>query len=435
MTDPIIKVDHLDVVYNEGKSNEVRSLLDVNLEIFPKEYIIIHGPSGCGKSTLLYSVAGLQMPTRGEITVLGKPLSKMTKEEKVMLHREGIGMIFQSFYLIPSLNIIDNICLPRTFRGENPATRRREAMKLLERFGIAAQAHKFPSELSGGQKQRVAIIRSLINNPEIILADEPTGNLDSESSYNVMVLIKELNEVDKKTIILVTHNPEHLHYGDRIISMRDGKVISEEVNREKRPPEAVKKDKKGDEDISPELKLLMRAFKNLTPEQIGALLVPYKSKQLLYHVLFGCTEEQINSADGFLKELLFKNINIEEMERGLDRNTEGGGAGWDRRKSASFAQRIKEIMWQASFIKKDLEKAPEILADYLINLFDLEMDRPMRARFVSLMEKRILDRMDLFVLKNKLDAPRIAGGMGLYKNTSERIVREIEIIKLLSYSP
>lgn len=433
--DPIIKVENLNVIYNKGKSNEVRSLLGVNLEIFPQEYIIIHGPSGSGKSTLMYSIAGLQMPTDGEVTVLGKKISTMNKAEKVLLHREGIGMIFQSFYLISSLTIIENVCLPRTFRGEDASERRKAGMKLLERFGIAAQADKFPSQLSGGQKQRVAIARALINNPEIIIADEPTGNLDSESSYNVMVLIKELNEIDKKTIILVTHNAEQLHYGDRIVTVKDGKIIHEEINRDKRPPEAIRKMEPANDNISPDLRVLMRAFKNLNQEQIGALLVPYKSIQILYHILLGYTEENIGAADKVIKDFLFKNIGIEEARKRLDKNMDEGGAGWDKRKAESFIQRLREILWQADLMKKDSKKSPRILVDYLSNLFDLELDIELKRRFVDILESRMKNLIDCFELKSKLDAPRIRGGIGLYSVTADKIAREIEIIMLLGYSP
>jgi len=260
MVDPIIQVKNLKVIYNQGKTNEVRSLFDVSVKIYPKEYVIIYGPSGCGKSTLLYSMSGLQAPTEGEIAIEGKKLAEMTKKEKVTLHQTGIGMVFQAFYLIPSLTILDNVCLPKVFRGESKEKRKEEGATLLRRFNIIEQSDKFPSQLSGGQKQRVSIARSLVNNPQIIFADEPVGNLDSVSSENVMQIFKELNEIDKKTIVLVTHNAEHLHYADRIIYVKDGKVIREEVNKEKRPEEAVKEkvpDIKYNE-LSDDLKLLKR---------------------------------------------------------------------------------------------------------------------------------------------------------------------------------
>lgn len=435
MEEPIIKVNDLSVIYNKGKSNEVRSLSDINLEIFPQEYLILHGPSGCGKSTLLYAIAGLQAPTGGEITVDKKKINEMKKKEMVMLHREGVGMIFQSFYLIPSLSVIDNVCLPRAFRGEKIHERRKEGIKLLQRFGIGEQAYKFPDQLSGGQKQRVAIARALINNPPIIIADEPTGNLDSEASYNVMVLIKELNEIDKKTIILVTHNIEQLHYGDRIVTMRDGKIISEEINIEKRPPEAVKRDIESfGERISPELRILMKSFRNLTPQQIGGILVPYKSKQLLYHTLFGVAEEQITAADGFLKELLFNNISLKDMKDRLDKEFNKGGAGWDKRKAESFVQRIKGLLFQSDVVVNSPEKAPKEMANYLISLFNLELDELRKIRLIDLLRQRVLNGIDGDGIKRQFDLSRIAGGLGLYSNTAEKMAREIEIIMLMGYS-
>ena len=197
-SNPIIKTKGLKVIYNEGKPNEVRSLEGVDVSIYPQEYIIIFGPSGCGKSTLLYSISGLQRPTYGEVEVEGKKIFEMSKKEMLKLHQTGVGMIFQAFYLVPSLRVIDNVGLPKSFLGERPSVRKESAMQLLRRFSIAEQHNKFPNQLSGGQKQRVSIARSLINNPSIILADEPVGNLDSESAKNVMQILKELNEVDKK---------------------------------------------------------------------------------------------------------------------------------------------------------------------------------------------------------------------------------------------
>ncbi|KKQ14717.1 MAG: ABC transporter, ATP-binding protein, partial [Candidatus Moranbacteria bacterium GW2011_GWE1_36_7] len=312
MVEPCIKVDQLRVIYNKGKSNEVRSLDGVSVEIYPEEYIIIYGPSGCGKSTLLYGISGLQAPTYGDVIVQGKNLAQMTKREKVEFHQTRIGMVFQAFYLIETLTVLDNVCLPKVFRGESLKERREKAMELLRRFGISEQADKFPAQLSGGQKQRVSIARALVNNPEIILADEPVGNLDSESAQNVLDIFREINGIDKKTLIMVTHNPEHLVYADRIIHMKDGKKVSEEVNHDKRPAEALRKDvAETPEEISSELKLLMRTFKNLSLQQVGVLLVPFKAKQMLSHIISELNEEQIGAAENLLKEFLFKNIDSE----------------------------------------------------------------------------------------------------------------------------
>jgi putative ABC transport system ATP-binding protein len=221
---PLIKLEKLNIVFNVGKPNEVRVLDNLDLDIYPHEYLILFGPSGCGKSTLLNVISGLLPPTSGKVEVEGKEITTFTEKEKLEFHRRRIGMIFQSFFLVPTLSIIDNVCLPRSFTGDDSPARRQDAMNFLKRFGIEAQAEKFPNDLSGGQRQRVAIARALMNSPSIIVADEPVGNLDSKATYNVLSILKELNEVDKKLIVLVTHDPSHLSYGDRVIHMQDGKI-------------------------------------------------------------------------------------------------------------------------------------------------------------------------------------------------------------------
>jgi putative ABC transport system ATP-binding protein len=440
MPESIIQVKDVSVIYNEGQSNEVRALEKITTEIFPQEYVIIHGPSGCGKSTLLYAIAGLQIPTYGEVVVAGKDIAHMKNSELVEFHRSGEGIIFQAFYLISSLNIIDNVCLPKTFQGESLKKRREAGMILLQRFGIAEQAYKFPSQLSGGQKQRVAIARALVSNPQIILADEPAGNLDSKSAQNFLELIKELNEVDKKTIIMVTHNNEHLHYADRVINMRDGRIVDEAVNKEKRPQEAVESAKEAIEKggewkyVSEDLKILMRMFKGLNPQQVGVLLVPFKSRQLLSHILSELTEEQTTSAENFLKELLFKNIDVDVFEKNLDLPFEEGGANWNKRRAKSLATRVKLVLDQVSRMGDNLDESASSLADYLINFFGLNLSEKGKLIFVSLLRLRLENKTDYDGLNKILDASPEAGGMGMYKNTAERIVREIEIIMLLKYS-
>lgn len=428
-------MENLRVIYNQGKSNEVRSLDGVSVEIFPEEYVVIYGPSGCGKSTLLYSIAGLQAPSYGEVTIGSRKISQMKKKEKTEMHRSAIGLIFQAFYLIETLSVLDNVCLPKTFIGENVRRRREISMGLLRRFGIAEQFDKLPSQLSGGQKQRVAIARSLINNPQIILADEPVGNLDSESAENVMKILEELNEVDKKTIILVTHNPEHLQYADRIIQMKDGKVLKEEIIHDKRFVAAKKETTQSTEEQTPEeLKILMRSFRSLTPEQLGIMLVPFKAKQVLSHVLSELSEEQINAAENLLKEFFFKNISLERFEENLDLDLEKGGAGWNKQRVGSFSGRIKSITGQAGIIKSDESHAYLYLSKYLIDLFRIKLDDKTRPRFYLAVKTRLENKVDKFGFQKKLDAPAILGGVGLYKNTAERVVREVEIIMLLKYS-
>ncbi len=435
MSEPIIDIKKLQVAYNRGKANEIRALDGIDVKIYPEEYVIICGPSGCGKSTLLYTIAGLQPATSGEVVIESKDLARMSKEEMVELHQMKIGMIFQAFYLIPSIHVLFNVCLPKIFRGIDKKTRQEGGMKLLRRFSIAEQARKFPSQLSGGQKQRVAIARSLVNNPGIILADEPVGNLDSESAENVLNILKELNEVDKKTIILVTHNAEHLHYADRILHMRDGKIVSEEVNKDKRPKDALKEEIAKEPDvISSELKLLMRTFRNFSPQQIGGLLIPYKAKQLINHIIMELTEEQIAAAENFLKDLLFKNIEMEAFEKNIDLDLNEGGGGWNKLRAKSFSAKVSDITGQAKALDKDYEKALPGFADYLLRVFDLKMQPEIKARLITFLKLRLENKIDAFGVQERLDAPISVGGVGLYKNTSEKMMREIEMVMLLKYS-
>ncbi len=435
MNEPIIQVDHLKVIYNKGKQNEVRSLFDVSVKIYPKEYVIIYGPSGCGKSTLLYSMSGLQAPTEGQVTVEGRNLSQISKKDMVELHQVGIGMVFQAFYLIASLSVLENVCLPKVFRGEPTDKRQEEGIKLLHRFSIVEQAKKFPSELSGGQRQRVSIARSLINNPQIIFADEPVGNLDSESSENVMRILKELNEVDKKTIILVTHNPEHLHFADRIIYMKDGRVVKEEVNTEKRPIEAKDIPDVKYEELSNEMKLLMRTFKNLSLAQIGSLMVPFKANQLMSHILSELSHEQIQVAESYLKEFLFKNIDAETLFHDLDMKYENGGADWNKRRAESFISRVSEITnISRALTEKNETESSKMLVNYLVELFKLKVDKEEEVTLVAFLRLRIRNKIDREELEKKLDAPKKVGGMGMHSITAEKVSREVEIIMLMKYS-
>lgn len=436
MSEPIIVVDKLRIIYNQGKSNESRALEETSLTVYPHEYVIIFGPSGCGKSTLLYSLSGLQSATHGSVSVKGKAIAQMNEQEELELHQTSLGMVFQAFYLIPSLNIIDNVVLPKVFRGEAPKKRLEVGYQLLRRFGIAEQADKFPNQLSGGQKQRVAIARSLVNNPDIILADEPVGNLDSESAENVLKILKELNEVDQKTVIMVTHNPEHLQYADRVIHMKDGRIIKEEIHKEKRDivhHKQENEDKEADQ-TNPELKMLMASFKSLLPQQIEVLLVPFKAKQLLSHLLSELNEEQVAMAEALLKELLFNNIDNATFVGRLDLDLEKGGAGWNHMRAESFSARTEEILSITQSMKTNVDRAPILLARYLITHFHLKFDEKKMLRFQATLALRIESKIGQIELRKRLDEPMIQGGVGLHKNTVEKVAREIEIIMLLKFS-
>jgi len=434
--EPLIRVEKLRIIYNQGKSNEVRALEETSVDIYPEEYIIIFGPSGCGKSTLMYSIAGLQKPTYGEITLDGKKFSEMSNKDMLNLHLNVIGLVFQAFYLIPTLTILDNVCLPRVFRGERRSSRKEDGMKTLQRFGIAEQADKYQSQLSGGQKQRVAIARALVNNPKIILADEPVGNLDSESARNVLQIFKELNEIDKQTIIMVTHNPEHLAYADRVIHMRDGRIIKEEINKDKRPIGEKRKPElqKAETEEEKELSLLMSSFKSLLPQQVNMLLVPFKAKQLLSHLLSEMSEEQVSTAETLIREVLFNNIDIQEMEHRLDLPFERGGGGWNKIRAEHISRRLQEILSQIRFLDERPAESAPFLTEYLIRTFRLDLDEQQKLRLQIAIDLRIQSKVGQSELQRRLDLPFAKDGVGLYRPTAERISKEVEILMLLKYS-
>lgn len=235
---PVFKAVNVSKTYQLGDV-EVKALQGVNLEVYSGEFICIFGQSGCGKSTLLSIIAGLQKPSTGEVYVRGEKLSALDNEGLAKYRRSKIGIVFQSFNLIPSMNIIENIALPLTFARISKAQRITRARGLLETVGLAKYADHTSSQLSGGQQQRVAIARSLVTAPWIMLADEPTGNLDSKSANEVMRLLISLNRKSKRTVILITHNPEYLDYADRIFFMQDGKVIKTQVNSSVKSEEEV----------------------------------------------------------------------------------------------------------------------------------------------------------------------------------------------------
>ena len=219
----IIESIGLNKAYTMGNV-EVEVLKDINITIKAGEFVSIMGPSGSGKSTLLYLIGGLDKPSSGTIRIKGREMAQLKDEEESRLRRQEIGFIFQFYNLIPNLNVEENILLPILLDGKKLKDYKKELDIILDIVGLSNRRRHTPRELSGGQQQRVAIARALINQPDIILADEPTGNLDSKTSAEVMELLAKINREKGKTIIQVTHSRESAEYGQRIINVKDGKV-------------------------------------------------------------------------------------------------------------------------------------------------------------------------------------------------------------------
>lgn len=455
---PIIQVKNLDFIYNKGKDNEYHALINVSLDVYPEEYVMIFGPSGCGKSTLLNVIAGLETPNSGNIFVFGKDLTKLNEKEYADYHRRETGFIFQAYNLISSLTVLDNVALPQIFVNTRKGKRDAWARQLLERFGIIKQEKKIPSELSGGQQQRIGIARAIVNNPKIILADEPVGNLDSNSAKNVLEIIAKLNEKEKKTIIMVTHNPENLIYADRIIYMKDGIITQEVVNHDKKKKKHLKEGEKEDENIirfkppSVELRDLMRAYQGLSPEQINILIMPYKAKIFSHHFITTRNMDETSIFEDVMQRRLLGAISQEEFFEVLHRNSMEGGVGFDQRTAEKIVRRVGRVVRIAYYIyrqyhqRKDAEgkhleitaeEKAEKTADYLLDTCYKEHRAHLSAEQISLIRETVRQRLSGSIQKDdfftKLDQPVREGGAGLNAKTVKALTDELELILILGF--
>ncbi|MFD2247099.1 ABC transporter ATP-binding protein [Pontibacter ruber] len=215
---------------------ETTALAGVDLRIAKGEFVAVMGPSGCGKSTLLNILGLLDSPSGGTLTFLGQDISRASERQRAKLRKQNLGFVFQSFNLIDELTVEENIGLPLAYLGVPRAEAQRRVEEAMERMGIAHRRSHFPQQLSGGQQQRVAIARATVSNPSLILADEPTGNLDSVHGREVMALLSELNE-QGTTVVMVTHSPSDAEYAHRIVNLFDGQIVTESINARKHAAE------------------------------------------------------------------------------------------------------------------------------------------------------------------------------------------------------
>jgi len=228
---PIIQVENVNKIYHVGKV-EVPALRGVSLAVAQGEFVSIVGPSGSGKSTLFYILGGLARADSGRVLIDGADFSAMGDAERTRMRRRKIGFVFQKFNLLPTLDAEHNIEIARNIAGHDGTSDKEHFGRVTELLGISQRLKHRPSEMSGGEQQRVALARALINRPAIILADEPTGNLDSKNSDIVLGMLRHSNQEFGQTVLMITHNPEAASYGDRIVHMRDGQIQLEEMNPE-----------------------------------------------------------------------------------------------------------------------------------------------------------------------------------------------------------
>lgn len=227
---PLIRVKDVYKSFQVGRG-KVDVLKGINLDIYPGEFVIIFGPSGCGKSTLLNTIVGLERPTTGQVMVAHKNFYEEKADQRAKTRLKSFGIIYQQSNWVKSLNVMENVALPMCIGGSRERKALKQAKELLELFRLDEFAKNIPTELSGGQQQRVSVTRALVTNPAILIADEPTGNLDTVSAADLMYVLQFLNSESKRTIIMVTHNPDYDKYATKIVRMEDGKIKNIEQKR------------------------------------------------------------------------------------------------------------------------------------------------------------------------------------------------------------
>lgn len=226
MSDALIKLENVSKVYKLAGDGELPILREINLEINPGSFTTIMGPSGSGKSTLMYLLGLLDMPSKGKIYLEGKDISDFSEDKLAQVRGKKIGFIFQQFNLLQNLTALENVMLPMIFQGVEEDKRKEKAMRLLESVNLGNRVMHKPMEMSGGEQQRIAIARSLVNDPEILIGDEPTGNLDSTTGKTVMEILTKLHMEQNKTIVVVTHDPNIAQYSQNVVHIQDGQIVA-----------------------------------------------------------------------------------------------------------------------------------------------------------------------------------------------------------------
>ncbi len=427
MAKPLIVCRDLNITYNKGKSNEFKALQNVNTDIYEGEYIILFGPSGCGKSTLMYAIQGSLPPAEGTLLIRGDDVYSYPPAERVFFQRHVMGIIFQSFNLIGSLSVLDNVALPMIFCDANKSTRERRAQQLLDRFGVGQVSHKIPSMLSGGQQQRVSVARSMVNDPQILLADEPTGNLDSVSTKQVMDKIDEINTFDQRTIIMVSHNAAHLSYAHRVYYLKDGFIVREVVNPQRKQIKPVKEG----ETIVTELEQLARLFPY---DSVDTLRVKSLTNFLTQEYSF----DQIVRLEKAIQLLIKGKIHKKLFIDALVKKYEEGGVGIDRKTALRMADVSVSLVRQADDVHRfrsdndsdaaffAQHKFAERIRAYLLDQYNVPLTKTTEANLSVLIADRLSGINNEADFRQGLMEAVTKSGLGLREKQADDMSRYME---------
>jgi len=432
LKEKLVEMEKINLTYNRGKANAFQSLFDVNLTIKKGEFVVILGPSGCGKSSLLNILAGLEAPDSGLVRINDVDILKMKPSERISFHRTKIGMVFQSYNLITTLSVLDNVALPQIFVNTGKGEREKKVMLLLERFGIKEQWKKIPSELSGGQQQRIGIARSIVNDPFLILADEPVGNLDSASANNVMQILEELNKQERKTVILVTHNPENADWGTHIIHMKDGKITKEEWKDASGASREVESKMEEGKSVFDKI---MEKFRGLSEKQISFLMEPLKAKLIAESFFIPYEENQMKVIEESIRLKMSGFYSEQSLFEQLDKPIEKGGAGLDQRIAKNFTLELESLFQVALkvFGKYPAEEKVKVIMNHFTKSKNIHIGEESFGKTANLVKKRINDEIPFIDFKKLLDLPISLGGAGLDKRAVTKILRDLDLILIVGF--
>lgn len=418
----IITMKNVDLWYDQSTPMEVHALKDVTLEIKKGDYVSFFGPSGCGKTTMLYAIAGIDKYQAGEVFINGLNMTGLTKYDLALFRQKGIGIVFQQFNLIPSLSVLQNVALPMAFLGVPREKAEENATVLLERLALTPYAHRYPFELSGGQQQRVGIARALANDPPIIIADEPLGNLDSTNAQKVLEFLKELNEKDGRTIIMVTHEAWSLRDVKTIFYMKDGSITGTEKTANSTVAESLKK----------------HLAEQLGGEQSEEAAITMTTRVLANFLLRGYSFEEIRAFESVLHERLSNKIDSKEFYIRIHKPTTSGGCGIWKQKAKriiSYVDRIIETKKDIHEVLERLEHEPELsIHDEVCAvrnwLLEIDEGSKLTPDQIKAFDNAISDRMRGFITTEQfiriVSSDQSKSGVGLSVHRAQLLSEKLE---------
>ncbi|MFA6586307.1 MAG: ATP-binding cassette domain-containing protein [Candidatus Paceibacterota bacterium] len=427
----IIKIENVNLWYDKGKPIEVHALKNIDISIEKGDYAAFFGPSGCGKTSMLYAISGIDRFQEGKVLINDRDISGLTNQELAIFRQTGIGIVFQQFNLVPSLSVLKNVALPMLFVGVSSVKAEIEAQKLIKRLGLEKYADRYPYELSGGQQQRVGIARALANNPPIIIADEPLGNLDSVSAKIVLEFLKELNEKDGRTVIMVTHEAWSLRDVKTIFYMKDGAVTS--IEKSEKGSVASSLSKKLYEQLSIKDEALGEALgKGSQEERLSA-------RVLANFLLRGYSMDEIKRFESFVNDRFDSKIDNKEFRELINKPFKEGGVGlWKKKaeKVTIYLEGIIDKRKDVEHIFSIIEKNPELsildevagIRNWLIEGYTGKLSPQQITSF----DQVVSDRIRGFIPANKiveiLDLSTNKFGVGLSFRAAQLIAEKLELI-------